>query len=310
MTACASPTTSAPPSPSVDEPVAPAGTRVDPPAPIWGATLQARVALPEGVLGPRTGVAVDPRQVDGVSWTGSAWKMERDWDEVTDGGYLDFGAAALDVNGRRVLGFRIEVPQPETIPSGHVIDGGGEIGYFEITNPERYPVNSYIRRIDLAYNYVALGVVGDAVKIGTGRAVHRDAYIEMDVPPGGADDKHYDGIQVFGSGVAELDRIVIDWNDAGTTANTTGAIFTQDDAALTARDVVVMNPGGTWQTIRLSGRGPHDVDEVQVVGAQRSNVNQPDKLAPTALVKITNGSDRFTLYNEVPDASDWLISVS
>ena len=272
---------------------------------VWGEEFVARVDLPVGALGPRSTTAIDPRVVEGISWTGSAWEMERDWNEDIDGGYLDFGESALDVNGHQVLGFRIEVSVPTG--SGHVIDGGGEVGFFEITNPQRRSHNSFIRDVDLAHHYVALGVVGDAIKVAEGHSVHHDAYIEMDVRPGGPDDKHYDGVQVFGSGSAGLERIVINWNDAGTIANTTGAIFTQDEGSLTARDIVVLNPGGTWQPIRLGGTGTHDVDDIQIVGVRRANNNQPESDAPTALVKITNDSDLFTLYNEVPGTSDWLI---
>ncbi len=275
------------------------------PPPPWGADLVAQVHTPEGKLGPRTEVAVDPRLIDGISWTGSRWQAERDWNEEIDGGYLDFGAAALDVNGHQLLGFRIEVPAG--MATRHVVDGGGEVGYFEMTNPRNEPHNSYLHEIDLAHHYVALGVAGDAIKLSEGAASHHDAYIEMDVLPGGADGAHYDGVQAFRSGSITLERIVIDWNDAGTIANTTGAIFTQDAASLTARDIIVLDPGGTWQPIRLSGSGPHDVDDVQVTGQRRPNNNQPNNDAPIAIVKITNDSDTFTLHNEVPGTDDWLI---
>jgi hypothetical protein len=232
--------------------------------------------------------------------------MRRDWDEEIEGGYLDFGSAALDVNGHVLLGFRIEVPPG--LDNGNVVDRAKEVGYFEITNPEQNPHNSYLNRVELAHHYLALGVVGDAIKVGEGHSSHHDAYIAMNVLPGGPDDKHYDGAQIFRSGSAELARIVIDWNNAGTIANTTGAIFTHDEASLTAHDIVVLRPGGTWQTIRLSGRGPHELDDIQVFGVQAPNNLQEGSRAPTALVKIANLAEPFTLYNEVPGAQDWLVA--
>ena len=99
---------------------------------------------------------------------------------------------------------------------------------------------------------------------------------------------------------------MIDWNGAGTIANTTGALFTQDNGALVARDILILDPGGTWQTIRLSGTGHHDVARIQVVGSRGANAGN-GSLAPTALVKITNGSGTFNLINNVPGAADWLI---
>ena len=263
------------------------------------------VALPQGVLGPRTGVAVDPASVSGVSFAGGVWTMNRDWDEVRDGGYLDFGAAALRPNGHSVRGFRIEVPAG--VAGGHLIDGGGEVGWFEVSNPSRHEHNSFIRHSMHAHHYIARGVVGDAIKVGEGSAHHHDAYIEMDVRPGGATDKHYDGVQVFNRGTLRLERVVIEWADAGVIANTTGALFTQESGALFSRDVLVLNPGGTWQPVRLSGSGDHDVDRIQVIGQRRSNNNSPAKLAPTAAVKVTNGSGTFTLWNGVAGAADWLI---
>ena len=131
LTACAGSTASEPPPPLVTEPAVVVETEddaeIEGEVPVWGADLVARVALPEGTLGPRTDVAVDPRGVDAVSWTGSMWKMEGDWDEEIDGGYLDFGRATLDVNGYRVLGFRIEVPAPETNGSGHIKIGRAHV---------------------------------------------------------------------------------------------------------------------------------------------------------------------------------------
>lgn len=275
-------------------------------APLWGDDLVARVATPRGALGPRTERVVDPRLVDGISWTGIGWRMDRDWDETVDGGYLDFGAATLELNDHEVVGFRIEVP--EDTGAGHIIEGGGTAGHFQVTNPGRFPHNSYLRNVDLAYSYLLAGVVGDAIKVNVGTSTHRDAFIEMDVVPGGKEDKHYDGLQVFRSGFAVLDRVIIDWNGAGSIANTTGAIFTHDEASLTARDIVILNPGGTWQPVRLQATGVHDVDRMQVVGDRQPNRNQPEKLAPTALVRLNSEADRFVLYNDVPGAEDWLIS--
>ena len=262
------------------------------------------VQTPTGSLGPRTTTAVNPANVAGIVRTGNIWKMERDWDETRDGGFLDFGEGSLDVNGRTVEGFVIEVP--EGLGAGHVIDGGGTVGYFEITNPDRHSHNSYIRVIDRAHHYTATGVVGDAIKVPEGYAHHHDAVIIMDVRPGGPNDKHYDGAQVFANGSARLERIVIDGNGAGTIANTTGALFTQDNGALVACDILILDPGGTWQTIRLSGSGHHDVARIQVVGSRGANAGN-GSLAPTALVKITNGSGTFNLINNVTGAADWLI---
>ena len=262
------------------------------------------VQLPAGTLGPRTSNAINPATVSGISRSGTIWQMNRDWDETVHGGYLDFGEGSLDLNGRTVEGFTIEVPPG--LGSGHVIDGGGTVGYFEITNPDQRSHNSYIRVVDRAHHYVASGVVGDAIKVPRGLAHHHDALIEMDVRPGGPNDKHYDGAQIFSNGSARLERIVIDWNDAGTIANTTGALFTQDNASLTARDILILEPGGTWQPIRLSGSGDHDVARIQIVGETGLNAGN-GKPAPTALVKITNGSGTFNLINDVPGTDDWLI---
>ncbi len=285
-------------SPRVSLDTSPCGGSDEPTLPTSGA-----VEAPRGTLGPRTTVAIDPATVPGMTRTNGLWQMNRDWDEIKEGGYLDFGPGALDVNGRKVEGFTIEVGPG--LEGKHVIDGGGIVGYFEISNPARRSHNSYIRVIDEAYNYIATGVVGDAIKVPEGFSYHRDALIVMDVVPGGANDKHYDGAQIFGSGSARLERIVIDWNDAGTVANTTGAIFTQDGASLTARDILIVDPGGTWQPVRLSGSGPHDVARIQVIGTREPN-NTSGKLAPTALVKITNGSGTFNLINDVPGTDDWL----
>lgn len=300
------PTTTAPPPPTttVAPPPVPVAPRAGAPWTIPGGA-RVSVQLPQGTLGPRTGVAVDPSTVPGISFSGGAWTMQRDWDETRDGGYLAFGAAALRPNGHRVLGFRIEVPGG--LGSGHLIDGGGEVGHFEITNPWQNSHNSFIRHQMHAHHYIARGVVGDAIKVGIGSAHHHDAYIEMDVRPGGPNDKHYDGAQIFNRGTARLERIVIEWANAGTIANTTGALFTQQNAALTARDILVLNPGGTWQPVRLSGSGTHDVDSLQVIGSRQPNNGSPNKLAPTAAVKVTNGSGQFTLHNGIAGADDWLI---
>ncbi len=263
------------------------------------------VALPQGQLGPRTATPIDPATISGISYSGGVWTMNRDWDETVDGGYLDFGAAALRPDGHRVLGFRIEVPA--NVAGGHLIDGGGEVAWFEVSNPDQNSHNSFIRHAMYAHHYIARGVVGDAIKVGQGSAHHHDAYIEMDVRPGGSSDKHYDGVQVFNQGDLRLERIVIEWADAGVFANTTGALFTQQNAAVHARDLLVLNPGGTWQPVRLSGSGSHDVDRIQVIGERRPNNNSPDKLAPTAAIKVTNGSGTFTVWNEVAGADDWLI---
>lgn len=290
---------------SLDPPPAPSGALSTEPVDDgarWDEFV-ARVQTPIGPLGPRTGQPVDPREVDQISWTGTGWRMDRDWDELVDGGFLDLGAASLELNGHTVLGFRIEVPSG--IESGHVIDGPGTAGFFRVTNPNRFPNNSSLRGLDLAYSYHLSGVVGDAIKVGEGSSAHRDAVIEMDVAPGGPDDKHYDGVQVFKSGSARLERMVIDWNSAGTIAATTAAVFTQDGASLTARDIVVIDPGGTWQPIRLQGSGVHDVDRIQVVGSREPNVNQPDRLAPTAIVRLGPGLARFELFNDVAGADDW-----
>lgn len=292
---------------SLDPPPAPSGALSTEPVDDgarWDEFV-ARVQTPIGPLGPRTGQPVDPREVDQISWTGTGWRMDRDWDELVDGGFLDLGAASLELNGHTVLGFRIEVPSG--IESGHVIDGRGTAGFFRVTNPNRFPHNSSLRGLDLAYNYHLSGVVGDAIKVGEGSSAHRDAVIEMDVAPGGPDDKHYDGVQVFNRGMLRLERVVIEWADAGVIANTTGALFTQQSGALFSRDLLVLNPGGTWQPVRLSGSGDHDVDRIQLIGQRRPNNNSPDKLAPTAAVKITNGSGTFTVWNGVAGAADWLI---
>lgn len=287
-------------SPSVALDVTDCGGGIDFPSLPTGGDVQ----IPTGSLGPRTSTAINPAYVAGISRTGNVWKMERDWDETRHGGYLDFGEGSLDVNGRTVEGFVIEVP--EGLGAGHVIDGGGTVGYFEITNPDRHSHNSYIRVIDRAHHYTATGVVGDAIKVPEGYAHHHDAVIVMDVRPGGPSDKHYDGAQIFANGSARLERIVIDWNDAGTIANTTGALFTQDNGALVARDILILDPAGTWQPIRMSGSGHHDVARIQVVGSRGPNAGN-GSLAPTALVKITNGSGTFNLINNVPGAANWLV---
>ena len=271
---------------------------------IWDGFVT-RVQTPSTPLGPQTAAPVDPAGIDDISWNGSRWTMDRDWDERVEGGYLDFGAASLDLNGHSVVGFRIEVPAG--IESGHVVDGGGTAGFFRVTNPSRLQHNSSLRNVDLAYSYHLSGVSGDAIKVGSGSSVHRDAVIEMDAAPGDTDGKHYDGVQVFGTGSASLERIVIDWNAAGTIAATTAAVFTQDDGSLTARDIVVIDPGGTWQPIRLQGGGVHDVDRIQVVGTREPNVNQPDRLAPTAIVRLGPGVARFELFNDVAGADDWTV---
>ena len=263
-----------------------------------------RVGLPQGTLGPRTSVAVDPASVPGISFSGGIWTMSRDWDESVEGGYLDFGAAMLRPNGHRVLGFRIQVPGG--ISANHLIDGGGEVGWFEITNPAQNSHNSFIRHGMYAHHYIARGVVGDAIKVGQGSAHHHDAYIEMDVRPGGPSDKHYDGAQVFNQGTARLERIVFEWNDAGTLAATAGAVFSQQNASMTVRDILVLNPGGTFYPIRSGGSGAHDIDRIQVIGQQRPNA-QGHGLAPTYLVRVTNGYPPFTLYNDVPGAQDRVV---
>ena len=144
-------------------------------------------------------------------------------------------------NGHSVRGFRIEVPA--NAAGGHLIDGGGEVGWFEVSNPLRHSHNSFIRHSTHAHHYIARGVVGDAIKVGEGSAHHHDAYIEMDVRPDGATDKHYDGVQVFNRGTLRLERVVIEWAEAGVIANTTGALFAQQSGALYSRDLLVLNPG-------------------------------------------------------------------
>ena len=44
-----------------------------------------------------------------------------------------------------------------------------------------------------------------------------------------------------------------------------------------------------------------------MIGQRRYNDNSPGKLAPTAAVKLTNGSGTFTIWNGVAGAADWLI---
>jgi hypothetical protein len=250
-------------------------------------------------------VAVDPRTVEGISWRDTGWVMNRDWDEDVDGGYLDFGAATLSVNGHEVVGFRLEVP--DGIEREYVVNGRGTVGHFQIANPNRYPQNSFLRGLDVAHHYVLSGVVGDAVKESEGASRHTDAFIQMDPAPGDKDDKHYDGFQVFRSGSVELERVIIDWNDAGTIASTTAAIFVHDEASLTAADVIILNPGGTWQPIRLQSTGSLVLDRVQVVGEQAPNSDQPESLAPTELVLLAATTARFELYNDVPGAENWAV---
>lgn len=266
------------------------------------------VNLPSGSLGVRTASSVSPESV-GITASGGVYTMNRNWDESVEGSYLEFGANRLNVNGKQILGFRIEVPN--NITSNHLIDGNGEIGYFEIRNPGQYSHNSHIRGGKggalVCHHYIARGVVGDCQKVGTDtRQEHYDAYVEMDVRPGGATDKHYDGAQVFFNGDCVMERIVVEWNEAGTIANTTGALFTQNTAKLYARDFLVLNPGGTWQPVRLSGSGAHDCDNFQVIGPQGAN-NGTGKPAPSYCVKITNGSGTFTLQNDCPGSADFLV---
>ena len=229
-------TTAAPPATTTAPPATP--TTVTTPAPppsgavpwsIPGGQTVA-VSLPQGTLGPRTATGIDPSTVDGISFGGGVWTMNRDWDELSDGGYLDFGAAALRPNGHQVLGFRIEVPS--NVAGGHLIDSGGEVGWFEISNPNQFSHNSFIRHEMHAHHYIAGGWWVMPSRSGLGSAHHHDAYIEMDVRPGGSTDKHYDGVQVFNQGTLRLERVVIEWADAGMIANTTGALFTQTNAAL------------------------------------------------------------------------------
>ena len=267
-----------------------------------GANVQ--VELPRGTLGPRTSNAVNPAGVDGITKEGGEWVMRRDWDENTDGGYLDFGAATLDPNGHTVLGFRLQVPAGQS--AGHIIDGGGEVGYFEITNPNQHSHNAFIRHSMHAHHYISRGVVGDAIKVGQGTAHHHDAYVEMDVRPGGPNDKHYDGAQIFNQGKARLERIVFEWNNAGSIAATAGAVFSQQDGSMTVRDILILNPGGTWYPVRVGGTGAHDVDKIQVIGERQPNRGNGN-LAPSHIVRITNGHPKFTLFNDVPGANSWII---
>ncbi len=303
--------TDVPAAPTTTAPASSPTTTSVPPAPATGAPwvipggVGVSVALPQGQLGPRTATAIDPSTVSGISFGGGVWTMSRDWNDTTDGGYLDFGAAALHSNGHTVLGFRIEVPTG--LSTGHLIQGGGEVGYFEVRNPDQNKHASMFRHGMVAHHYIARGVVGDGIKVAEGLAHHHDAYIEMNVRPGGPNDTHYDGAQIFRQGSALFERIVFEWANAGTIANTTGAVFTQDTAALEMRDVLILNPGGTWQPVRLSGSGRHQIDDVQVIGTRQPNNGDPSKLAPTAAVKITNGSAKFTLHNGVDGAADWLI---
>ena len=282
----------------------PSGPGGDPP---WTLPPGSNVVinLPTGTLGVRETPSISAAAA-GIPLSGGIYTMNRNWDDVVEGAHLNFGAARLNVNGRQVLGFKIEVPNG--ISATHLIDGNGEIGYFEISNPNQYTHNSQIRGNLVCHHYIARGVVGDCQKVGTNTVQeHYDAYVEMDVRPGGATDKHYDGAQVFFNGDCRMERIVVEWGDAGTIANTTGALFTQNTARLYARDFLVLNPGGTWQPIRLSGTGPHDCDDMQVIGQREPNNNSPDKLAPTHCVKITNGSGTFTLQNDVPGAGSFLV---
>lgn len=262
------------------------------------------VNLPGGTLGVREASSVSPES-QGITASGGIYTMNRNWDDVVEGAYLDFGAARLNVNGKQVLGFKIEIPNG--ISSNHLIDGAGEIGYFEISNPNQYSHNSQIRGNLVCHHYIAKGVVGDCQKVGTNTTQeHYDAYVEMDVRPGGAQDKHYDGAQVFFNGNCTMERIVVEWGEAGTIANTTGALFTQNTASLYCRDFLVLNPAGTWQPIRLSGSGTHNCDDMQVIGPRGPNNNQ-GSLAPTYCVKITNGSGTFTLQNDCPGSGDFLV---
>ena len=77
-----------------------------------------------------------------------------------------------------------------------------------------------------------------------------------------------------------MERVVIEWNNAGTIANATGAIFTHDSASLAASDVLILNPAGTWQPVRLSGNGAHDIDRIQVLGERGPNNMQRNRARP------------------------------
>lgn len=147
--------------------------------------------------------------------------------------------------------------------------------------------------------------LGDAGKAGDGETIDLEDFVVTFVDRvHGATDKHVDGVQMFKTSTGNrLVRGFFDWNDSGTRANTTAAIFTHDGADLFARDITIVNPGGTFEIIQLSGTGRHDVARVHVWGMQKLNPKH-GKMLPRAIVE----GHRFeVLHNDVPGAADWLV---
>ena len=269
------------------------------------------VTLPQGTLGPRTATPVNPATVTGISKSDDTWVMNRDWDETIHGGYLDFGVSRLLPKGHTVLGFKMECGP---IGGGaHMIRSVTqnqipELGYFEITNPNQFVNSTYLNGHMHAHHYICRGVTADCVKNGSSHheGYHHDAFWTFNpIPSGDTTSKHVDGAQYFNTATGRLERIVVDWNEAGTVAQTTGALFTQDGAGMYARNILILNPGGTFRICRLHGTGVNDLDFIQAIGVQKFP-GKFDTLTPTHIVLIAPQRRFANLFNDVPGAGDWM----
>lgn len=262
-----------------------------------------KVNLPTSV-GPDPELpSIDPRDAGVATLAGDGlWRMTRGWNAAAEGASLGFGEGRLDLNGAEVSGFTLKATT-----GGHGVLWGGVATDFTIDckgsgvlNVIKGNDNTVVRRFEV------LDYVGDALKVGgEGDLMVSDGYITTDptAPPTG---KHIDGLQAFRRCKVSAQRIVIDWRHMGSVQGTTAPLFLHDhdgagpDAFI--RDWLILNPGGTWGTVRISTSGDVDIDRVQIIGDRKGNVKQPSNLAPRQLV----WGVRFpNLFNDVPGAADY-----
>ncbi len=200
----------------------------------------------------------------------------------------------------------VVITVPSGMSSGHVCRNGVFKNCL-ILNPGRHPVNSFGKNVTFI-DCVLLDVTGDGLKAGAGdRTAAYNCAIHM-APAGklagfGAGAKHYDGAQAHADGHLTIMDTDFYWRKIGTKNQTTGVIFTQDQASLEYDNVRVFDPGGTRSTFRLFGTGDHILGTVEFVGMQARN-EKHGKMYPRELI---NHRPRITLgpiINNVPFAAD------
>lgn len=279
-----------------------------------GEPVTIEVELPEGALGPeRSTFTTPPPSV--ATFDRGVWTFHSNWDEDVQGAALDLGAAEVDLNGHAVFGFRLDVPQGGRF----LISGGGGsfAAYFTVSNPGNYGHRAVFEGAIHAYNFSVFGWSGDFGRFGRGdRAMLTDFYAEAwqpSQPQFDSNDIHADGVQCHdgktnsNGGHCVVRRGVMDWKNSGALRNTTAPIFTQGSAGADVHDMLILNPGGTGETIEWHGTGAGCPDrttrlgKVQVIGVQVRN-EAHGFMAPRAILRYGQPVPDAEIINNVPGA--------